>query len=208
MRKPPGYRNPVRSPAIALLLLSVPLVAGAESLFPNVDLQSLSRFEAPAVSQAVEVKPKAKPVRYAQSQAAGDACRFFEEIEEGIGGYSRNSLLAMAKTVFGEASMDPDEQCAVALTVANRARDWDDTVVKVSAEPGQFHGYSTPDRRRDCEKLQASSDAVVRFVKAGGRCSFGKPNFLYFCASWALPKSKRRKAQIIGETAFLADGPC
>lgn len=198
----------MRSPAIALTLLCVPLVAGAESLFPNVDRRSLGRFEVPAIPKAVEVKPKARPVSHARSQASDDACRFSEEIEAGIGGYSRNSLLVMAKTVFGEASMNEDEQCAVALTIANRARDWGDTVADVCTEPGQFHGYSRPDQRRDCEKLQAASEAVVKFAKAGGKCSFGKPNYLYFCASWGLPKSKRGKAKIIGETAFLTDGPC
>lgn len=202
----PDYNKGVRrSPAIAAAaVIWLPAVALAESWLPAVSRETLDRQSVPAVPAPVEVKER--PILLAQAPQ-DPSCRFSAEIPSGIGAYTRESLIAMAKTVFGEASMDENEQCAVVLTIANRSREWDASVPQVCRDPGQFHGYSPYDRRSDCEKLRASAEVVRSFAKTGS-CSFGKPEFLYFCASWGLPKSKRGKARIIGETAFLSDGPC
>lgn len=140
------------------------------------------------------------------------AFREVKLVRTAYGSFDKKSLIAAAKTVLGEASPDPDEQCAVALTIFNRARESEDSLLKVVTAPGQFEGYATTDRG-ECVKLQGSV-AAVKLLAEGGRCSFGDRGFLFFCSAghWNRVKKSRKKgaekAEIIGETAFLVNGPC
>lgn len=133
-------------------------------------------------------------------------------VRTAYGRFDRKSLIAAAKTVLGEASPDPDEQCAVALTIFNRAREDGSSLLRVVSAPGQFEGYSTSDRG-ECVKLQGSV-AAVKLLADGGRCSFGDRGFRFFCSAdhWNRVKKRRKKgaeaAEIIGESAFLVNGPC
>jgi hypothetical protein len=102
-------------------------------------------------------------------------------LPQGARGHSVEDLSAAAATVFGEAGMNDDEQCAVALVIFNRASASRRTVRAVVSEPGQFHGYHGVRNRMECEKLTASVDAVAGLMRAG-RCSFGLPRYRYFCS--------------------------
>lgn len=145
-------------------------------------------------------------------------CSISQEFKEvkvvrtAYGSFDKRSLIAAAKTVLGEASPDADEQCAVALTIFNRARESEDSLLKVVTAPGQFDGYATTDRG-ECVKLLGSVAAVKRLA-GGGRCSFGDRGFMFFCSAehWSRVRKSRKKgaekAEIIGETAFLVNGPC
>lgn len=140
------------------------------------------------------------------------AFRDVKLVRTAYGNFDKKGLIAAAKTVLGEASPDPDEQCAVALTIFNRAREDETSLLRVVSAPGQFEGYATTDRG-ECGKLQGSV-AAVKLLAGGGRCSFGDRGFMFFCSAdhWNRVKKSRRKgaekAEIIGETAFLLNGPC
>lgn len=147
----------------------------------------------------------------AQSAEMCSTQRLLSPVSRGIRGplgeYSAAELADAAKTVYGEASPDSDEQCAVALTIFNRARDSGASLSSVVRAPGQFHGYNPADRK-ECDKLRGSVQAVVELAR-GGRCSFGAPRFRFFC-SWVgwLRGNRRAGARRIGETAFLINSPC
>lgn len=144
--------------------------------------------------------------------AAAEFRQFAPAPRVAYGSIDRKGLIAAAKTVFSEASPNPDEQCAVALTIFNRAREEGATLTAVVSSPGQFEGYSSADRR-ECVKLKGAVAAVKRLAE-GKRCSFGDRAFLYFCSAdaWRRSRGKRRpgseRPEIIGETAFLVRGPC
>lgn len=171
---------------------------------------------APAFAAEAETDDIVSAMRSQRTQYCSISAEFreFKLIPAAYGGarVDRKGLIAAAKTVFSEASPDPDEQCAVALTIFNRARDGEDTLTQVVTSPGQFEGYSSADRR-ECVKLKGAVAAVKRLA-AGERCSFGHRRFMYFCSAeaWNHVKKKRKagseQAEIIGETAFLVGGPC
>lgn len=96
------------------------------------------------------------------------------------------------KAVFGEASMAADEQCAVALTIFNRARNDRTTLSRQVRMPGQFEGYYPADRR-ECDKLKASARAVMQLAY-GGACSFGERNYRFFCSAEGWENVKRSHA--------------
>lgn len=128
------------------------------------------------------------------------------------GSFDQKDLIHAAKAVFGEASADPDEQCAVALTIFNRARAEGASLKSVVKSPGQFEGYWASDRR-ECVKLKGAV-AAVKTLAAGKQCSFGARRFQYFCskAGWDRVKKSRKPGsetpEFIGDTAFLIHGPC
>jgi hypothetical protein len=97
------------------------------------------------------------------------------------GDYGALELGDAVKAVFGEASMVADEQCAVALTIFNRARNDRTTLSRQVRMPGQFEGYYPADRR-ECDKLKASARAVMQLAY-GGTCSFGERNYRFFCSA-------------------------
>jgi hypothetical protein len=144
--------------------------------------------------------------------AAGEMRAFSGVPCSTFGDFNQKDLIAAAKAVFGEASNDPDEQCAIALTIFNRARDERRHPASLVASPGQFEGYSSADRR-ECVKLKGAVAAVATMATVG-RCKFGPRAFKYFCSveGWNRVKKKRKpgseQAEIIGETAFLTKGPC
>lgn len=147
----------------------------------------------------------------AQSAEMCSTQRLLAPVSRGVGGpfgtFTARELADAAKTVYGEASPNADEQCAVALTIFNRARDSGGSLSSVVRAPGQFHGYNAGDRK-ECEKLRGSVQAVVELAR-GGRCSFGAPRFRFFC-SWVgwLRGGRRAGARRIGDTAFLVNSPC
>lgn len=102
-------------------------------------------------------------------------------LPSGARGHSVEDLSAAAATVYGEAGMNDDEQCAVAAVIFNRASSSRRTVRAVVSEPGQFHGYHGVRNRMECEKLTASVEAVAGLMQRG-RCSFGLPRYRYFCS--------------------------
>ncbi|MBI4347611.1 MAG: hypothetical protein HY553_12200 [Elusimicrobia bacterium] len=186
--------------ALAIVLFACPAWAQDGSAFGELRRISGRTFDIPDAGRYVEAASKPLPVDFG-------ACRVSEMIRTPVGRWTVAELRAAAKTVFGEASPNPDEQCGVALTIFNRAAEDGDSLREVVTEPGQFEGYSGVDVRPDCEKLVGSVRAVLHLA-AGGSCRFGKPKWKFFCAYDALRKSKRPKAARIGETAFFTDDPC
>jgi hypothetical protein len=190
-------KNPSRRSALLALLLAAPLAVRAEGLGEGAaqDLMDSLRAE------------------NANFCSASAELRGFEGVPcSTYGDFTKKDLVAATKAVFGEASPESDEQCAVALTIFNRARAENAHLSSIVSAPGQFEGYSSGDRR-ECVKLKGSVEAVKR-VLTGGRCSFGPRSFKYFCSveGWNRVKSKRKpgseRPEIIGNTAFLTKGPC
>jgi spore germination cell wall hydrolase CwlJ-like protein len=97
------------------------------------------------------------------------------------GDFGVADLAAAAAAVYGEASMNEEEQCAVAAVIFNRAAAARSSLRAVVSAPGQFHGYHGVANRMQCDKLKASVEAVARFDQSG-RCSFGAPRYRYFCS--------------------------
>lgn len=186
--------------ALAAILLACPVLAQEPDALGQLRASGIASAELPSVGASVEVSAPPLPT-------TPGACRVSAMIPAGFGRWSAQDLRAAAKTVYGEASPDTDEQCGVALTIFNRAEEDEAPIKEVVAEPGQFEGYRRGDVRRDCDKLAGSVRAVLH-VARGGRCRFGRPAFKYFCAYRALRRSRRPHAVKVGETAFFADGPC
>ena len=157
------------------------------------------------VGQALEQKANFCSAAVELKEFKGVPCTIY-------GDFTQKDLITAAKAVFSEAAADPAEQCAVAVTIFNRARADGKSLSSVVTSPGQFEGYSSSDKR-ECIKLRGAV-AAVKTLAIGKSCSFGERRFKYFCstAGWNRVKGKRKRGaetpEFIGETAFLVNGPC
>ena len=181
-------------------------------LFLLLHAAALTSRAEPGVPSAQGLIESARAQKATNCSAATELREFASVPCTEYGDFTQKDLVAVAKTVFGEASAEPAEQCAVALTIFNRARAEHKPLSAIVRSPGQFEGSASKDRL-ECVKLKGAV-AAVKTLAVGKSCSFGKRRFKYFCsaAGWNRVKKNRKasseNAEIIGETSFLVNGPC
>lgn len=186
--------------AVASLLLAVALPAAADTFFSSSELSG--SFE--SMSFGADKQAMCQPMALMNRAYPRGASR---------GGFSIEDLASAASAVYGEASMNEDEQCAVAAVIFNRARSARSSLRSVVAAPGQFHGYHGVRNRMECEKLEASVAAVANYQRTG-RCRFGAPRFMYFCSEAGFQRVSSRhrgdpeQGRLIGMSRFRTGSEC